>query len=118
MRTGAHGRPGLSPALVAAIGVAATVDPEPCAACAATENQGLCHSERCRENVLPVLAEPAWYKDAHSLHYREPDHHSRTRATEHAARMAAQSARRVSSFRRLGRALDDCATRTRHRRSA
>ena len=118
MRTVVRGRSGGSPALAAAIAVAVTLDPEPCAACAAPENQGLCHSERCRENVLPVLAEPAWYKDAHSLHYREPDQRSRTNATEHAARMAAQSARRVSSFRRLGRALDGRHTRTRHRRSA
>ena len=118
MPTGVLGRSDLSAALAAAIAVAATVDPEPCAACVAPENQGLCHSARCREKVLPVLTEPAWHKDAHSLHYREPDQRSKTHATEHAARMAAQSARRVSSFRRLGRALDGRATRTRHRRSA
>ncbi len=117
MRTGVLGRHAASAALAAAMAVAATLDPEPCAACAAPENQGLCHSERCRKAVLPALAEPAWHKDAHSLHYREPDQRSRTHATEHATRMAVQSARRVLSFRRLGRALDGRATRTRHRRS-
>ena len=107
-----------SAALLVASAHAETVDSAPCARCADPANQGLCHSERCREKVLPVLAAPAWYKDAHSLHYREPDQRSRTNATEHAARMAAQSARRVASFRRLGRALDGCHTRTRRRRSA
>jgi hypothetical protein len=103
-------------ALLAAAAGAAQLDPQPCPRCADPDNQGLCHSERCREQVLPQLTEPAWYRDAHSGPFWKKAAAPKSRATEHAARMAEQSGRRASSYRRLGRALDGYATKTRRRR--
>jgi hypothetical protein len=36
-----------------------------CDACKAPENRGLCHSERCRRQVLPQIKSPSWCRDAH-----------------------------------------------------
>lgn len=36
-----------------------------CDACKAPENRGLCHSERCRRQVLPQIKLPSWCRDAH-----------------------------------------------------
>lgn len=52
-----------SPELEAARRAAETI--ELCPRCEAPENQGLCHSEKCRRAVLPGLRGAAWQKDAH-----------------------------------------------------
>ena len=110
---------GLSAALVAAIVVAAKE--ETCNACEAPENRGLCHSETCRQQVLPQLRETSLKRDAHSGHYYEPATTSETaqeqtrRSADHATRMARQSERRLS---RLGRSVQGHFTRNHHRRSA
>src|SRR5690348_8527988 len=52
-----------SPELEAARRAAETI--KVCPRCEAPENQGLCHSEKCRASVLPGVKLPSWHKDAH-----------------------------------------------------
>lgn len=93
MRTVTSARFIASSAMLAAVAFAALADPEPCAACQDPENAGLCHSDKCRAQVLPVLRESSLKKDAHSGKWMPPAApvQERTEATEHAARMARQA---------------------------
>lgn len=60
---------GISGALAAALVAAGTVDL--CPACAEPANSGLCHSDRCRRQVLPADARSPLGRDAHSGMYHE-----------------------------------------------
>jgi hypothetical protein len=93
-----------SAALLIAVTAAATLDPKPCPACADPANAGLCHSEKCRAQVLPQLREPSIKVDAHSGKYYEPlpARAEQTTASDHATRMARQSERQ---YARLGRSM-------------
>jgi hypothetical protein len=99
--------------------IAATVDPDPCPACTEPANRGLCHSERCRSQVLPQLRETSLKRDTHSGKYFEPTSpkttSTPTNASEHATRMARQSERHLA---RLGRSAAGQFTRTRRRTGA
>lgn len=103
-----------SPALLLAVSAAATSDPAPCPACLEPDAAGLCHSERCRAQVLPVARPSALAKDTHSGKYFELGKPVELRATEHATRMANQSAR---ATQRLGRAMGGAFTVSRHKRA-
>lgn len=94
----------LSGALLVAIAAAATSDPEPCPRCQEPANSGLCHSERCQAQVLPVLRESSLKRDTHSGKWHDPvpARAEKTDATEHASRMARQSEKHLA---RLGRVL-------------
>lgn len=104
MRTVTSGLLVASTAMLAAIAFAALADPEPCAACQEPINSGLCHSEKCRSQVLPVLRESSLKADTHSGKFYEPTPATqpRTDATEHASRMARQAEAHAA---RLGRTL-------------
>jgi hypothetical protein len=54
----------LSPALRAAIAAAIVSIPSVCPRC--ESNLGLCHSEKCEREVLPVLRESTLKRDTHS----------------------------------------------------
>jgi hypothetical protein len=77
-----------------------------CDACRAPENQGLCHSERCRRQVLPQLRESSLKRDAHSgPFWKKVVNVVADRAetkTEHAERMMRQTRKRDA---RIGRQL-------------
>ncbi len=59
-----------TPALAAAIAIAALIDL--CPACAEPANSGLCHSERCRRQVLPQMKQSALARDTHSGKHAAP----------------------------------------------
>lgn len=58
-------------ALAHAIAAAEIETGPDCEACEKPDSGGLCHSERCRRQVLPQLKEPSWHRDAHSSLYHE-----------------------------------------------
>lgn len=60
-----------SSALALAVAAAARTDPEPCPACLDPESAGLCHSEYCQRQVLPVLKESALKQYMASGKYHE-----------------------------------------------
>ena len=106
MRTVTSARAILSASLLGAIAFAALADPEPCPRCQEPANAGLCHSEKCQAQVLPILRESALKKDTHSGKFYEPVKVAasapRTDATDHALRMARQADAHAA---RLGRTL-------------
>jgi hypothetical protein len=116
MPTGVAVSAGLSLALVAVIGAVAISDPEPCRRCQEPANSGLCHSEHCQSEVLPVLRESSLKKDTHSGKWYEPvaTRAERTNAADHALLMARQAEKHLG---RMGRAVAGEHTRSRHRGS-
>jgi hypothetical protein len=104
MRTATLALLAVSAALQGAIGAAATSDPEPCVACQEPANSGLCHSQRCQNQVLPVLRESSLKKDTHSGKWYDPvpARAERTHAADHATKMAAQAEK---SLAKIGRVL-------------
>ena len=59
----------ISRELAAAVAAAATI--EVCPACAEPANSGLCHSDRCRRQVLPRGIKSPLGLDSHSGKYHE-----------------------------------------------
>lgn len=102
-----------SPALFLAVSAAAMSDPKPCPACVEPDAAGLCHSERCRAQVLPIAKRSSIAKDTWSGPYYSPIEPKHS-ATEHATKMAAQTAKAND---RLGRAMGGAFTISRHKRS-
>lgn len=74
-----------------------------CTAC--VEQAGLC--ERHAKHVLPQLAEPAWYRHAHSGMYFETGKHKPSpEAQRKAARKARRAERRAARMRPLTQSIE------------
>lgn len=93
-----------SSALALAVAAAATLDPKPCPACLDPESAGLCHSDHCQRQVLPVLRESSVKRDAAHGKYHETGKAklevlAESNATKRASRREERKARRAKARR-------------------